>query len=174
MNFKKITLSIILIWLLIVSFAVIKNEYTLINGRDVYLKTIPIDPRDLFMGDYVILNYEIKQMPHQYRYRFYQNKPIWVELDIKKDNIAQIEKIHETKPTKGLFLKGNVDDCYMKNRRHYRDLVCNSIKYEIENYFVKEGTGRKLEKDLQNGALVKVSIDKFGNAKIKDFKTKAP
>lgn len=170
MNYKKITLSVILVWFLIITFAVIKNEYTLANGREVLLKTIPIDPRDLFMGDYVILNYEIKQMPHQYRYSFYQNKPIWVELETQKDNIARIKKIYETKPQKGIFLKGNVDNCYNRRKRHYNNTVCSSIKYEIENYFVKESVGRKLEKELQNGALVRVSIDKFGNAKIKGFK----
>jgi len=166
MNYKKITLSVILIWFLIITFAVIKNEYTLANGREVLLKTIPIDPRDLFMGDYVILNYEIKEMPYQYKYQFYQNKPIWVELETDRNNIGKIKNIHEQKPKRGVFLKGNVDNC---RKRHYRDMVCSNIKYEIENYFVKEGTGRKLEKDLANGALVRVSIDKFGNAKIKGF-----
>ena len=38
MNFKKITLSIILVWFLIVAFAVIKNEYTLISGREILNK----------------------------------------------------------------------------------------------------------------------------------------
>ena len=28
------------------------------DGREVVLKNVPVDPRDLFRGEYVILNYE--------------------------------------------------------------------------------------------------------------------
>ena len=50
---KKI-LSIISLWFLITFCWVLKNEYTLNTGREVLLETVPVDPRDLFMGDYVI------------------------------------------------------------------------------------------------------------------------
>lgn len=42
-------------------------------------------------------------------------------------------------------------------------------EFGIENYFVNEGTGIKLQRELRNGALVKVAVDKFGKAKIKGF-----
>ena len=63
MNLKKLTIIICIIWTVIVSFWVIKSEYILITGRKVLLKTIPVDPKDLLMGDYVILNYDISQVP---------------------------------------------------------------------------------------------------------------
>lgn len=42
-------------------------------------------------------------------------------------------------------------------------------EFGIENYFVKEGTGIKLQRDLRNGAPVRVAADKFGKAKVKGF-----
>jgi len=42
-------------------FVAIK-EFTLQTGEEVLLKTTPVDPRDLFRGDYVILNYEISRL----------------------------------------------------------------------------------------------------------------
>lgn len=46
------------------------------------------------------------------------------------------------------------------------------ILFGIENYYVKEKTGKILEKELRNNALVKVKIDKFGNAKVVGFTNK--
>ena len=39
----------------------IKREWIHGNGETVYLRTAPVDPRDLFRGDYVQLDYEIGQ-----------------------------------------------------------------------------------------------------------------
>lgn len=33
------------------------------NGKEVLLKTVPVDPRDLLRGDYVILSYDISWLP---------------------------------------------------------------------------------------------------------------
>ena len=41
----------------------------------------------------------------------------------------------------------------------------------IQQYFVKEGRGRELEKELVKGGLAKVSVDKNGNARIKEIIT---
>ncbi|HIE31672.1 MAG TPA: hypothetical protein EYP67_04720 [Methanosarcinales archaeon] len=38
------------------------NLYTLHFGQEIVLKTDPIDPRDLFRGDYVTLSYEISRI----------------------------------------------------------------------------------------------------------------
>ena len=35
------------------------KEFTLQTGTDVVLQTVPVDPRSLLQGDYVILRYEI-------------------------------------------------------------------------------------------------------------------
>ena len=39
------------------------KQYTLSTGAPIVLKTEPIDPRSLFSGDYVRLNYSISQLP---------------------------------------------------------------------------------------------------------------
>ena len=59
MNIKKTIYIISAIWLLIISIWTIKNEIILINGKEVILETVPVDPRDIVMGDYVVLNYKI-------------------------------------------------------------------------------------------------------------------
>lgn len=188
MNLKKATILICIVWIAIISVWVIKNEIILHNGREILLKTIPVDPSDILMGDYVILNYEIGQInlndgsnyaqvigkSGQKKYvstgKYELNKPIYTELSIDKNNVAYIENIYDKKPNNNhLYLKGKMSKCdtifpFWKNG------TC--IKYGIESYYVKEKTGLELEKNLRNGTLVKVSVDKNGNAKVKGFVSK--
>ena len=162
MDLKKITIFICGIWLAIVAIWIMQAEITLKTGREVLLKTVPVDPRDMLMGDYVILNYEISQVPIDNSQNFTCdiNKVLYVILKTNSNNIASIKEVSYELPKGELFLKGKIKSCSLSNKR---------IKYGIESYYVKEGSGRKLEKDLREGALVKVSISKNGNAKIKEI-----
>ncbi len=165
MNLKKLTIIICLIWTAIVACWVIKDEYTLITGREVLLKTIPVDPKDLLMGDYVTLNYAISRIPYKFQNPdFYANEEVFVVLKIDENNIASIDNIVTgNNPPHSLCIKGKISKNNASSFRNAR------IVYGIESYYVKEHTGRILEKDLRNGALVRVRIDKYGNAKVKGF-----
>ena len=46
-------------WLLGTAF---KQEYARAHGVTILLETVPVDPRDLFSGDYVILSYKISSL----------------------------------------------------------------------------------------------------------------
>lgn len=168
MNLKKLTIIICIIWTVIVSFWVIKSEYILITGRKVLLKTIPVDPKDLLMGDYVILNYNISQIPERYKNTKYSlNEDVYVVLKTDKDNIATIDRIQTVRePDKPLYIKGKITKCNTIIPL-WENGAC--INYGIESYYVKEHTGKDLEKNLRDGALVKISIDRHGNAKVKEF-----
>ena len=161
---RKYAYIIVSLWLLLICSFVIKNEYTLQTGREVLLRTVPVDPRDLLRGDYVILNYEISQYPMDSNYNY--NDDVYVLLGIDNKNIASIRSVVKSKPEKSLYLKGKIVNC-PTSFSLFRGGKC--IGYGIESYFVKEGTGRELEKNLRNGTLVKVAIDKNGSAKVKGF-----
>ena len=188
MNLKKATLIICVVWISIISIWVIRNEIILHNGREVLLKTVPVDPRDILMGDYVILNYEIGQMnlnngsnyaqvfskSGQKRYvsvgKYELNKQVYTKLSTDENDIAYIEEVYDKKPNNNhLYLKGKMSKCDTVNPL-WKNGKC--IKYGIESYYVKEKTGLELEKNLRNGTLVKVSIDRNGNAKVKGFVSK--
>lgn len=166
MNLKKLTIIVCVIWAVIASLWVIKSEYTLITGKKVLLKTVPVDPKDLLMGDYVILNYEISQIPEKYEYlKNFPNEEVYVVLKTN-NNIATIDRIQKGKaPSEPLYIKGKISSC---NRAlFWSNRAC--INYGIESYYVKEHTGRVLEENLRNGALVEISVDRHGNAKVKGF-----
>jgi len=161
---KKSVFIILTLWFTIIVTFVATQEYTLINGREVLLETVPVDPRDLFRGDYVILNYKIAQVSKYNNIE--DNKTVYLPLKIHPNNVASARQITEYIPKDSFFIKGKMGNCpsvipFFSSGR--------CINFGIESYFVKEHTGRELETNLRNGALVKVSIDRFGNAKVKGF-----
>lgn len=156
---KKYVIAIIAIWLVIIAFMVGSNEYTLITGREVLLKTAPVDPRDLFRGDYVILNYDINRVKYPGKH-FKRGETVYVLLK-EKDGYAEAKYITANKPEKNqLFITGKVK---------YASSSTVQLDYGIENYFVPEGEGKKIERLRGKELSVKVSIDKNGRAKIKEL-----
>ena len=161
MEKKNIFLLVGVFWLIILLGFVIIKEFTLQTGEEVLLKTRPVDPRDLFRGDYVVLRYEISTLdlgsiPTDYT-GFENGDKIYVGLSIKEE-YGSPSKIYRNSPKEGLYLKGTVKDV--------RNNMLN-VEYGIENYFVPEGEGRAIERQTGGNLDVKVSIDKFGNAGIK-------
>ncbi|MFS1513801.1 GDYXXLXY domain-containing protein [Chengkuizengella sp. SCS-71B] len=131
-------------------------------GEELRLKTVPVDPRDLFYGDYVILHYEINDIP----------KTLWQEVNLpdigEKLTIGLIEE-------KGYYTVASIGHVKPKDavEAHiYLEAVVSKIRpnsifveYGIEKYYVPEGEGRELEQ--QRGELdviVKKAI--WGNMKI--------
>ena len=148
---KKLLIVIISFWIVSVTSIVAFNEHIYTFGKEVRLKITPVDPRDFLRGDYVRLNYEISNTD-SCDYIF--PTEVYVTLEKQHDNTYSIKHISSSMPENGVFIKGKIH--------------CKRISYkEIEKYFVKEGTGRELEKKLQNGGIAIVRIDKKGNARLK-------
>jgi len=147
--------------------------HTLHFGTPVLLKTLPVDPWDMFRGEYVRLGYEISGIkrggiednlnaPDQVngmKQETYQNKTLYVVLE-KRGNYWGAVSIWDKKPRLKdgqVFIKARLQ--YYDNRRdEYR------LTYGIESYYVPEGEGKKLERQRNLEALVRV--DRFGNAVI--------
>lgn len=163
MRKNKVLLLIGILWLIIIVGFITTKEFTLRTGEQILLKTVPVDPRDLFRGDYVILRYEIStlnlnKVPSDYLY-FESRDKVYVALQ-KENGYGVPLKIYKNNPAKKiLFIKGIVKDI------HEKELL---VEYGIESYFVPEGKGKEIEKIIRDKKLdAKVLIDRFGNAAIK-------
>jgi len=161
-NKNKMAILIGVFWLvLILGFIGIK-EFTLQTGTQVLLKTRPVDPRDLFRGDYVILSYDISRVDGDTVVSGQSidiGDTVYIELR-EVSGFANAYRIYSYKPSKGLFIKGKV-------KNDWNDLLL--MEYGIESYFVPEGEGRELERARGGDLTVRVAIDKFGQAVIKDI-----
>ncbi len=152
---KKLFIGIGLFWLLIIFGFIGYKEMALHTGTEVLLKTVPVDPRDLFRGDYVILNYDISQVDIDIDKDILgQGQTLYVSLN-NEEKYATAEEVSLDKPN-GLFIKGKFVESWR-----------NSIEYGIESYFVPEGKGWHLERNRGNMDVL-VVIDSSGNAVIKE------
>jgi uncharacterized membrane-anchored protein len=163
MNKKKIFLIIGAFWIVLIGGFIGIKEFTLKTGNEVLLKTVPVDPRDLFRGDYVILRYEISTVDvNAYALNvsdFKVEDKIYATLNIDNDKIGNVSSISKQAPESGNFIKGTV-------KRAYGNSL--TVEYGIESYFVPEGKGREIERNRRK-IYTKVAIDKFGNAVIKSL-----
>jgi uncharacterized membrane-anchored protein len=51
--------------LLVLGYMAGEREAVAVHGTRVWLRTVPVDPRDLFRGDYVRLRYEASTVPRE-------------------------------------------------------------------------------------------------------------
>lgn len=161
MKKKKINwfLWIALFWLVIFAVFISMKEYTMKSGEGVLFKTRPVDPRDMFRGDYVILSYEMNLVPIR-ETTMEEGDRVYVGFDVE-EGYAVNPVAYEDKPISN-FIKGRI----ARRDEYSKDYT---VEYGIENYFVPEGEGRKIER-LRRGELeVSVVIDKYGNSLIESL-----
>ncbi|MCK6255847.1 GDYXXLXY domain-containing protein [Fictibacillus sp. KIGAM418] len=110
-------------------------------GKDIVLKTKPVDPSDVFYGDYVTLNYEINEVSSS----LWNGKsiedptPVYAVLSPDNDGLYRVTKVTGDRPdVKGqqVYLKGKATPS-MEGFLH--------LEYGLERYYVKDNTGKQLE-----------------------------
>src|SRR3954465_3838106 len=62
---RKVMLMTVAAQLTILVAMIAMRALPLLTGQTVLVRVVPVDPRDLFRGDYVILSYEFSRMPPQ-------------------------------------------------------------------------------------------------------------
>ncbi|KFZ40095.1 GDYXXLXY domain-containing protein [Thermoactinomyces vulgaris] len=134
------------------------------SGERMTLKTIPVDPKDLFYGDYVRLKLEIEEVERsrfdpqlaQKAARHLPDPGIPVYVSLKpKGNHYIVDRVSEKKPPGGLYLKGTLQ----KSVFPFRDEEKYRVDYQLDRYYVEEGSGKKWEALAQNGGvLVEVKV----------------
>lgn len=125
------------------------------DGAEVKLATRPLDPRDLLRGDYVVLGYDISQVPAgEFRYKRSdaRNRTVYVKLALSHDGFYDAVSVHADRVAVNspeVLIRGRI--LYGVNCGPTGDSFCDrlQISYDLEKYFVPEGEGRKLE-DARN------------------------
>ena len=137
------------------------REVTMQTGREVVLETTPVDPRDVFRGDYVVLRYEISTVS---ACCFDVGDAVYVSLE-RQGDVWQATDVGDTPPAAdaGPYIRGRVTRA---DRAQGRPSL--EIEYGIESYFVPEGTGREIEQARGKLRVVAV-VDGWGTAQIKSL-----
>jgi uncharacterized membrane-anchored protein len=171
---RKILLALAVIALAqtgVLAAMVIDRVQLLTSGREITLPIVPVDPRDLFKGEYVRLGYAIGRLPARLLDgpRPRPNAPFYVLLERNAEGGWAPLKISRAKPS-----EASPDRIVLKARSSYRWPPTASasavlgVRYGIESYFVPEGQGKRLEdlaREKRMAALI--AVDARGNAAIK-------
>ncbi|CAN7518367.1 GDYXXLXY domain-containing protein [Pararhizobium sp. LjRoot255] len=142
------------------------------NGIDVVLKTVPVDPRDLLRGDYVILAYDISTIAAG---KFTGGFPteatdaqIAVRLEKQPDGFWGVSEASfgPLVPKDGSVIALSAPFYFYPAPDNPPSSL--NVEYGIERYYVPEGEGRVLEEARNASALaVTASVDGVGRMQIR-------
>ncbi len=88
---KLLILLVGLLVVTVVNFEIYQNEKSIKQGKNIYLRLAPVDPRALMMGDYMSLRYSIES---ELRGEKYQDS---IVLYLDKNQVAKIDNDKDDK-----------------------------------------------------------------------------
>ena len=143
---KKIFVVLNLLLLMIVfGYSVIKEEKNL-KKATFYIKTVPVDPRSLIQGDYMVLNYDIAESA---RMEIGNIRKGYIRIKINDLKIAEFIRIDEE------YLPPSNNEISIQFQKNG-----SNIDIGVNSYLFQEGTGNKFQKaqyaeviELKNGKL---------------------
>jgi uncharacterized membrane-anchored protein len=151
----------------------VNDRITLLKtGKEIVLPIIPVDPRSLFRGDYVRIDFPVTMVSSELFPKLDQPQrkagPVFVTLQREGETWKPVA-VNETKPVAG------PDQTIMRGRLAYNWWPTTGrtphqvrINYGIERYYVQEGKGLDLEKAARDKKLaVLVAVDSKGRSAIK-------
>ncbi len=150
------------IWLAMVNGMWAVQHDAATRGVEIKLKVQPVDPRDLFRGDYVTLGYDLNNVtvtrPEDGEAVFHKGEIVYLKL-ARRDGVWQPAGLINRKPDTGMYLRGRVQRAAPENYR---------IEYGIESFFVPEGTGKPYEDAVRRDRLwAVINVGAGGTAKLK-------
>jgi uncharacterized membrane-anchored protein len=128
------------------------NEQALAHGERVTLRTAPVDPLDLFRGNYVALRYEISNV--QVPAGTHPGDTVYIPLS-ETGGVWRGSFGRRVPPSGETFIRGTVRDV-SDHTAH--------VQYGIETYYADEEEARNLQDAGQ--LLVTVVLDDEGRARI--------
>ncbi|MBU2102965.1 MAG: GDYXXLXY domain-containing protein [Candidatus Omnitrophota bacterium] len=170
MRNKKVAILIflcaVIAQVLLLYMTVTFKERSIRSGTKIIVKTIPVDPRSIFRGDYIRLRYEFSQIDLRKikndNADFYRGRVIFVKL-IRLGaewRVAQVSgKLIPVQGSDEVVLRGIVDEARPGN--------FVNVSYGIESYFVPEGRGAYIERHVSRKSVtVQLSVDRSGSVSV--------
>lgn len=148
------------------------------GGTEIRLRSVPVDPRDLFRGDYVVLSYPISTVETDVagKAEFERGERVYISLGRDEQGFARATGVSRDWPKAGdgvVVIAGRVTansacatmadgsfDCSGRRNRL-------RIAYGLESYFVPQGEGKAIETTDKARIEVVAAVSSSGEAAIK-------
>jgi uncharacterized membrane-anchored protein len=171
-----VAILVALVQIAFLSWTILGRAQILREGREIVLSVEPVDPRDLLRGDYVILGYNISRVPVS----LFTNTPalpendsvertVFIRLKEGEDGIWQPVAASVDAPAAAALSDAEVD---IRGTAYFARWESDAVRvtYGIERFYVPEGEGRQIERDLRTRSFrMKVAVSSNGTAQIKSL-----
>ena len=143
----------------------VKAAMPMWTGTEIRVKTLPVDPRSLFRGNYARLNYDFSTIDYE---EFMTELPlrsgeiVYITLRQNESGLYEYADVFLEEPEAGPFLRGRVEQ-----RRYARARGPVRIKYGLEAYFAPKEKALALEKELRDGGVAVLMVGGAGRGRIK-------
>lgn len=144
------------------------------SGTEILLKSVPVDPRDLLRGEYVVLSYDISRIPVSL---IVGDKPgagdwvkLWVRVAPQPDGFwavaeASFQALPQAPGT--VLLKTAPFYSYGLSDTGSQEIF---VDYGIERFYVPEGDGKTLEEARNDGVVsIAARVGSDGSAQIRQL-----
>ncbi len=197
-TFKGRFFTLVCLQLFVMASLIVVKQITLRTGERILLKAIPVDPRELFRGDYVALSYEISHIPRWTwgAGAFQKGDTVYVTLQ-REGRFWVAQSADKSPPEKGvLFLQGRVAQVVMEpappaaskssditlsngranvaSRTTEKQVKEIAVEYGIESYFLPtkqaEEMGR-IQRGTDRRLIADVVVDSGGHAVLRGVLT---
>jgi uncharacterized membrane-anchored protein len=128
--------------IVILVLMIVLDGLPLVFGQRLLLKVVPVDPRDLFRGDYVVLDYRFAGLPYDFAGQAPREsigQDVFVTLRKEGDHHVG-DRMSSNRPSTGPYIRGTLDSL-------------GRVNCGIEAYYVEEGEGRRLEQAIRRGTI---------------------
>ncbi len=165
---KKITLG--LFAALAFQFFIMTGVYVnaaipLWAGKEIRLRTTPVDPRSLFRGNYAQLAYEISRIDSRV---FPQNADLRIGEVVyiiltpaESGDLYAFSSASLQKPESGVFIRGRIQR--RVERGEYEQF---RIRYGVEAFFAPKERALALEESLGEGGIALLRVSDTGKARL--------
>jgi uncharacterized membrane-anchored protein len=159
---RQVLVAAVFFQLLVLAAMIALHAAPLVFGERILLRVRPVDPRDMFRGDFVVLSYDFSRLqagmaglpvrPSWQRPAaddaWLEDRTVYVSLEPDADGKHYVGAgVSFERPTKGRYLKGKVA----------RSWDGNDLHFGIEAFYVEEGHGKSLEQ-LRNASQLSAEI----------------
>lgn len=180
MTFRSRFSLLVAFQVLLVLSLVAYKQLTVWTGQTLWLRTSPVDPRDLMRGEYVALNLDIARLDPGVLWQsgpsategFRRGDTVYVTL--RRDGAYYTAaSASPDLPDAPVFLRGTVTDVQHDTRDPKGFAHSVWVRYGIESWFVPRGEGPTLEREAAkpgNMLAVQVVVDRAGVAVLRQVR----
>ena len=160
---RKILVAGVCLQVLVLAGMIALQSMPLLFGKTILLRVVPVDPREFFRGDYVILSYEFNSVPagkieglSVIKSGEWKGRKVYVTLEKEADGKHwRAERVSIHPPVSGTYLRGHIAD--------YGQLL-----FGIEAYYVQEGKGKQYEEAIRRKKLsAEIAVTSSGRAALR-------